>query len=228
MSRLPNAQPASRGGGPAPVPAREQASAATAKSSAAPGSAPNGSAAPPTRQPAQVPLNYGSGDEVVFSSEAEFMEDFLKDDHTVPVTVLFIAAAISFAIHGYRGFEMGGMASLVNGCLGIGITLIVGAVCASVAGWIVAKIFGDDYGSTASLILRFSAVAAAWIPIFEGIMALLGFMPAMIFSYPVMLVVTIFVAGIDLVRSIVFNVILTLVYLMVFSFFMMSLAASMA
>lgn len=175
---------------------------------------------------AQMPLTHVTDDEAVFMSEQEFMDEYLKESYTIPIAALGISTAIALLIYGARGMAAGGIGSAIGGCIAVIIAMAIGALCASAAGWIVAKLFGDDYGSAGVLILRFSAVSAAAIPIFEGLGLALGFFPAIIFSYPVMLVVTIFVAGIDFVRAIVFNVILTVVYLVIFSLFIMSIAAS--
>lgn len=237
MSSFPNLPPAS-GGSAGPAAPRAAAPAPTAASGPATPGPGQGelqtiSSGPPAEpekfgqaQPAQVPLNYGSDEDAVFMSDQEFIDDFLKESHTVPLAVGGISVAIALFIYGARGMAAGGVGSAIGGCIAVTIALAIGALCASAAGWIVAKIFGDDYGSAGALVLRFSAVAAAAIPIFEGLAMALGFFPAMIFSYPVMLAVTIFVAGIDFIRAIVFNVILTIVYLMLFSFFMMSIVAA--
>ena len=228
MSSFPNLPPAKSDGVPipAPAPVPVPVPVPNAPRPNTPRGQGAGSAVADVSQPAQKPLIHPPNDEPVFMSDSEYLDDFLKDNYTIPLAVLGISTAISFIIYGYRGFMAGGPIGVIGACIAIGIAIAIGALCATAAGWIVAKIFSDDCGSAGSLIIRYSAIAAAAIPVFEALGSILGFFPAVIFSYPIMLGVTIFVAGLDLFRAIVFNVMLTIVYLMMFSFFLMSLAAS--
>jgi hypothetical protein len=232
MSRLPNvpataagdtatgsAQPASAGlhvisAGPAPVAASPAPSIHSA-------------------QPAQIPLtNPGAqGEQGFFVTDDQFIHDFLKENYTVPITVLIVSAVLGLAFNAYQGYaasDIGmGFVGAVGGCIVMCVMLVIASLTSTAAGWIVCKIFGEDYGSLGGLLLRFSAVAAAQMPVFAVINALVGGLLSLFFFVPAMLVVAIWVAGLDIIRAIVFIAILTVINWMLIAFTLASFATAL-
>jgi hypothetical protein len=195
------------------------------------GPAPSGPP-PSAQEPPQLPFLHSQAQqpEGTFISDDQFMQDFLKETHTVPMTVLIVSTVLSFLIFGYQGFasaEPGmGFAGAIGSCLVIAVLMGVTCLTSTAAGWIIAKMFGEDYGSPGALILRFSAVAVAQFPIFAAIGAVVGGLMSLFFFLPVMLLLAMFVAGLDLIRAFVFIVILNVVNWILFAFIAVSFASA--
>jgi hypothetical protein len=225
MSRLPNMPPSEAGEAVPEQPRAEQPGVQTISDGPAPSGPP-----PSAQEPPQLPFLHSKGGqpEGKFISDDEFMQDFLKENHTVPMTVLIVSAVLSFLIFGYQGLasaEPGmGLAGAIGACLLIAVVMGVTCLTSTAAGWIIAKMFGEDYGSPGALILRFSAVAVAQFPIFAAISTVVGGLMSLFFFLPVMLLLAMFVAGLDLIRAFVYIVILNIVNWILIAF----LAASFA
>ncbi len=214
MDSFPNLPPAksAAAGGPPPAPGPAIACAA-----------------PPPRsdEPAQVPLNLGGGAENgEFMTDSEFMESYLDDRNPLPAIVLGFGIVLCYSIYGGFGYWAGGAAGAVSMSIMLSVMLAVACATSAAAGWLVSKVFGDDIGSVATHFLRFSSVAAFQIAVFSGLVFLMGFLPAIVISMPVMVGIVVFVGGMDMFRAIVFSVLLTIVNIMLASFFMMSAIAT--
>ena len=201
-----------------------------AKSAAAGGPAPAlggpavACAAAPSRsdEPAQVPLNLGGAENGEFMTDAEFMETYLDDRNPLPAIVLGIGIVLCYSIHGGFGYWAGGAAGAISWSIRLSVMLTVACATSAAAGWLVCKVFGDDIGRVATHFLRFSSVAAFQFAVFSGLVFLMGFLPAIVISTPVMVGIVVFVGGMDIFRAIVFSVLLTIVNIMLASTFMMS------
>ena len=171
-------------------------------------------------EPAQVPLDY-VGDEVAgeFMTDDQFIEHYVEERNPFPGIVLGVGLALCYLLF-YAGFGyyQGGATDAI--ALGI-FTAMLAVACttATGVGWLVCKIFGDDIDSVITLFLRFSSVAAYQIAVFTGLMLAVGFFPAVIFGAPVMVVIVVYLGGMDMLRAIVFSVVLSLVNFALFSFF---------
>jgi hypothetical protein len=227
MSRLPNMPPSEAGEADPEQPRTDQSGMQTITEGPAPSGPP-----PPAQEPPQLPFLHSKGGqpEGTFISDDEFMQDFLKEAHTVPMTVLIVSAVLSFLIFGYQGFataELGmGFAGAIGSCLVIAVFMGVTCLTSTAAGWIIAKMFGEDYGSPGALILRFSAVAVAQFPIFAAISTVVGGLMSLFFFLPVMLLLAMFVAGLDVIRAFVYIVILNLVNWILIAFLAVSFATA--
>ena len=196
---------------------------------------PASSGPPPSAQePPQLPFLHskaGQQPEGTFISDDQFMHDFMKETHTVPLAVLIVSTVLSFLIWGYQGFvasEIGyGLAGALGGCIFIGLLLGVSCLTATAAGWIICKIFGEDYGSVGVLFLRFSAVAAAQFPVVALIYAVVGgIIPSMFLLVPVMIILAMVVAGLDVIRAFLFCAILGVINVLLFVFGVASFATA--
>ncbi len=105
---------------------------------------------------------------------------------------------------------------MVAGALGAVIVLTIGlaisTLTASGIGWLVAKMFGDDYGSAGTLILRYAAVTAASLSVLSLMRVVGGPWMALILAYPVTIAVVMLAAGADLLRAIIFCALLSAVW----------------
>lgn len=216
MDSFPNLPPAksAAAGGPAPAPG---------------GPAVADAPPPPTRpnEPAQVPLNVGDGNEDgEFITDSEFMESYLDDRNPLPAVVLGIGIILCYSIFGGFGFWASGATGAISMSIMLSVMLAVACATSAAAGWLVCKVFNDDIGGVATHFLRFSSVAAIQIAVFSGLVLLMGFLPAVVISIPVLVGIVVFVGGMDLFRAIVFSVLLTIVNIMLASFFMMSAIAT--
>jgi hypothetical protein len=231
MTRIPNMPPVDAGEAvpeqPNAQPPRAEQPGTHTISDGPPGGPP-----PASQEPPQMPFIHSQSEqpEGTFITDDQFMHDFMKETHTVPLAVLIVSTVLSFMIWGYQGFaasEVGyGFAGVLGGCVAIGVLLGVSCMTSTAAGWIISKIFGEDYGSPGALILRFSAVAAAQFPIFAAIGAVVGGLMTLFFFLPVMLLLAMFVAGLDLIRAFVYIVILNVVNWILFAFLAVSFATA--
>ena len=178
--------------------------------------------ATPARQSdsAQVPLNYDS--ELIageYMTDDQFIEQYVDERNPFPAIVLGVGVGLCYLLYAGFGFYQGGAADAI--ALGIMVTAMLAVACTTAAavGWLVCKIFGDDIDSVISLFLRFSSVAAFQIAVFTGLMLAIGFFPAVILSAPVMVVIVVYLGGLDMLRAIVFTVLLSLVNFAMVSFF---------
>jgi hypothetical protein len=178
-------------------------------------------------QPAQHPLNLTDKDEDSGPDSTDVLiGEFLKEHHTLPKVVLPVCTILAIVIAAVWGYRSGGTSSAtLYGIIAL-LAVMVSSASATAAGWIVSMIFNEDFGTFGEVALRFSAVAAAQFPVLAGLVMIAGFFPAMLFNVPIMIGVTIVVAGVDLFRSIVFSIIVGVVNFMLASFAVMSLSAS--
>ena len=215
MNSFPNLPPAQPGAAGGPV----SASGGSAVADAPP--------QPGGDELAQVPPNLGGGEEAgQFMTDSEFMETYLDERNPLPGIVLGVGLALCYAIYGGFGFWASGSAGAVSMSIMLSIMLAVACATSTAAGWVVCKVFGDDIGSVPTHFLRFSSVASFQIAVFSGLVLLLGFLPAVVISTPVMVAIVVFIGGMVMLRAIVFSVMLTIVNIMLASFFMMSAIAT--
>jgi hypothetical protein len=174
-----------------------------------------------------------SEEQGVFMSDDQFINDFLKESHTVPKTVLIVSGVLALLIAGYQGYaaaEPGmGLAGALGTCVVVALLLGVSCLASTAAGWIICKIFGEDYGSVGVLFLRFSAVAVAQVPVFAMIHAVVGgFLLTYIIYLPIMFILTMIIAGLDVVRAFLFCVILGVINMLLVMFALASFATAVA
>jgi len=165
-----------------------------------------------------------AGDEVAgeYMTEDQFIEHYVEERNPFPGIVLGVGLALCYLLYVGFGYYLGGATDAI--ALGIMVTAMLAVACttATGVGWLVCKIFGDDIDSVITLFLRFSSVAAYQIAVFTGLMLTVGFFPAVIFGAPVMVVIVVYLGGLDLLRAIVFTVVLSLVNFALISFFAVS------
>jgi len=214
MDSFPNLPPAksAAAGGPAPAIGGPPVACAPAPSQ--------------SDEPSQVPLNLGGGEAGEFMTDSQFMESYLDDRNPLPAVVLGIGIVMCYSIFGGFGYWTSGAGGAISMSIMLSVMLAVACATSAAAGWLVCKVFGDDIGSVATHFLRFSSVAAFQIAVFSSLVLLMDFLPAIVISTPVMVGIVVFVGGMDMFRAIVFSVLLTIVNIMLASFFMMSAIAT--
>jgi hypothetical protein len=191
---------------------------------------------PSSKEPPQMPFIHSKAEPAgdgVFLSDDEFIHDFLKESHTVPKTVLIVGGLLAFLIVGYMGYagsEPGmGLAGALGSCIILAPLLAVCCLASTAAGWIICKIFGEDYGSVGVLFMRFSAVAVAQVPVFALVQAVVGgFLLSQIVFVPIMFILTMFIAGLDVIRAFLFCVILGVINMLLVMFALASFATAVA
>ncbi len=215
MDSFPNLPPAKSPAAGGPAPAHSGSVVADAPSP------------PRSDEPAQVPLHLGDGKEDGdFVLDSEFMESYLDDRNPMPAMVLGIGILMCYGIFGGFGFWAGGVSGAISMSIMLSVMLAVACATSVGAGWLVCKVFNDDIGSVPTHFVRFSSVAAFQVAVFSGLVFLMGFFPAIVISLPIMVGIVVFVGGMNLFRAIVFSVLLTIVNIMLASFFMMSAIAT--
>ncbi|MHC4763653.1 MAG: hypothetical protein ACYTF2_00965 [Planctomycetota bacterium] len=228
MSRLPNMPPPGADETVPEQPTAPQSGVHTITDGPAPPSPP-----PSSQEPPQLPFLHSQAEQPqgTFVSDDQFMNEFLKESHTAPAAVLIISALLGFLINGYQAFVVAepgmGLATALGACIFVALVLGVFCLTSTAAGWIICKMFGEDYGSVGGLFLRFSAVAAAQIPVFAVIGAIVGPLLSLLFILPVVMVLAMVIGGFDLVRAFLYCVILRVVntILMIFVFTSFATAA---
>ena len=165
-------------------------------------------------------------DQVVFLSEEEFRRDLLKENHLLPLLVLGICGGLAFLITAFGGLAEGGVAGAIGAGIFFGALFGVSALTGSLAAWAVGKLFAEDFGSFPTLLLRIAAVTAAEFLVFMGLAALMGPIPTLLLGLPVLLVLVIWLVGMNLFQAFVFSVILKMVEFMLISFVLLGIANS--
>ncbi len=186
-------------------------------------------------QPPQMPFLHSANDGLDEQSEAQFLHDYMKESHALPLGVLAICIPASLVIYGLIGMsaetatgEVAGVAGAIGLAFLAGVMLLVSAVISVAAGWITCKLSSEDYGSIGGLLLRFSAVAAAQVAVFGVIMGIMGPIVAFFAGIPILFAIVMFVAGLSFLRTLLFNVVSNMIFWGLISFFMMSIAAAAA
>ena len=177
---------------------------------------------PPARgdEPVQIPLNCGiEADAGEFVTDADLMESFLDERNPLPGIVLAVGVTLCYLISAGYGFYAGGAQSAITMAIMLSVMLTVACATATAVGWVVCKIFGDDIGSVGTLLLRFSSVASFQMAVFSGFTLAMGFFPAAIIGAPLLVAIVVFIGGLDMLRAIVFSVILSLLNFMLINFF---------
>ncbi len=165
-------------------------------------------------------------DPVAFLSEEEFRKQFLRENHLLPLLVMGICGGLALVIAAAGGLAEGGVA----GAIGAGIFIValfgVSALTGSLAAWAVGKLFAEDFGSFPTLLLRIAAVTAAEFLIFMGLAAMMGPIPTILVGLPVLLVLVVWLVGMNLLQAFVFSVILKMVEFLMISFVLLGIANS--
>ncbi len=185
--------------------------------------------APVARDVAQVPFLHTMAqpaDSGMYATDQQHLQEIMRDRHTLPLAVLGIATVLTLGIFGARGFADAGPAGAIGSCMVAGILLAAASLTSTAAGWIVAKIFGEDYGSGWALLLRFSAVAAAQFPVLETVSYVTGTLIGIVFCVPIMVIIVMLVAGLGFARALVFTVLMSLINWVLIAFSVMNLAAT--
>ncbi len=164
------------------------------------------------------------GDQVVFLTEEEFRKDFLSENHLLPILVLVICGGLAFVIAAIGGLAEGGVAGAIGAGIFFGALFGVSVLTGSLAAWAVGKLFAEDFGSFPTLLLRIAAVTAAEFLIFVGLAALMGPIPTILLGLPVLMVLVIWLVGMNLFQAFVFSVILKMVEFMLISFVLIGIA----
>ena len=145
---------------------------------------------PPSKPATVVTPPGGTGDEVevTFQSEDDFREAMLQEDPRAPACVLGFSAVATFVAAAFRGYSFTGVSGLISAVAVsvalLGIAISLGAF----GGWVVSKLFDEDYGSIQTLILRCGAVTAIIFPAFELLSLILPVTPAFFCCGPLMFV----------------------------------------
>ncbi|MFB3137851.1 MAG: hypothetical protein ACE10B_01350, partial [Phycisphaerales bacterium] len=107
------------------------------------------------------------------------------------------------------------------------VVLAVSVVLSTFAAWVVTKMFGEDFRSLSGLLLRVSAVVAAQFLLFLGLTAVIGPIPAILASVPILLVLSMWLLGMNLFQAFVFAVLLKMIEWVLIAFVAFSIASAM-
>ena len=168
-----------------------------------------------------------SGETGVFISEQQILDDVMKEDHTLPAAVAVLCGGLTLVIYAAQGLAQAGPVGAILMFVLTGVVLAVSVVLSTFAAWVVTKMFGEDFGSLSGLLLRVSAVVAAQALLFLGLTAVIGVIPAMLASVPILLVLSMWLLGMSLFQAFVFAVILKMIEGVLILFVMLSIASAM-
>ncbi|MHC4947404.1 MAG: hypothetical protein ACYTG1_03975 [Planctomycetota bacterium] len=214
--------------GPATGTAAPPAAAPVAPAPAAPGVTGGLPGMPP---PAAVPgtqVTGPNGEQGVFLSEEAYLQDMLKESHALHLVVLGACAAIAMIVPAIGAVGELGIAGAIGAAVGAVIGLVIGALIHAGVGWLVGKMFAADFGSVPVLLLRFAALAAAYTVSLGVLTLAVGPLFAMVLAVPVLMGLSVWLIGMDLVQAIVYAMVLSLVNWMLISFMLASLGVMMA
>ncbi len=202
-------------GGMPPAPAAEVAQQA----------APVANVAPPL--PSAGVVTTPTGETGVFISEHQILDDVMKENHTLPVAVAGLCGGLTLVIYAAQGLAQAGPVGAIGMFVLMCVVLAVSVVLSTFAAWVVTKMFGEDFGSLGGLLLRVSAVVAAQFLLFLGLTAVIGTIPAMVASVPILVVLSVWLLGMSLFQAFVFAIILKMIEWVLFAFVMFSIASVM-
>ncbi len=163
-------------------------------------------------------------DQVVFLTEEEFRKDFLRENHLLPILVLVVCGGLAFLITAIGGLTEGGVAGAIGAGIFFGALFGVSVLTGSLAAWAVGKLFAEDFGSFPTLLLRIAAVTAAEFLVFMCLAALMGPIPTILVGLPVLLVLVVWLVGMNLLQAFVFSVILKMIEFLMISFVLIGIA----
>ena len=163
-------------------------------------------------------------DQVVFLTEEEFRKDFLRENHLLPILVLVVCGGLAFLITALGGLTEGGAAGAIGAGIFFGALFGVSVLTGSLAAWAVGKLFAEDFGSFPTLLLRIAAVTAAEFLVFMGLAVLMGPIATILVGLPVLLVLAVWLVGMNLLQAFVFSVILKMIEFMMISFVLIGIA----
>lgn len=199
-------------GGMPPAPAGDMAQPA----------APVANVAPPL--PLAGVVTTPTGETGVFIPEHQILDDVMKENHTLPAVVAVLCGGLTLVIYAAQGLAQAGLAGAIVMCVLMGVVLAVSVVLSTFAAWVVTKMFGEDFGSLSGLLLRVSAVVAAQFLLFLGLTAVIGPIPAILASVPILLALSVWLLGMSLFQAFVFAVLLTMIEWVLIAFVVFSIA----
>ncbi len=202
-------------GGMQPIPAAELA----------PSAAPPGDVTPPL--PLAGVVTTPTGETGVFIPEHQVFDEVMKENHTLPAAVAVLCGGLTLGIYAAQGLAQAGPVGAIGMCVLMGVVLAVSVVLSTFAAWVVTKLFGENFGSLGGLFLRVSAVVAAQFLLFLGLTAVIGPIPAMLESVPILVVLSVWLLGMNLFQAFVFAVILKMIEWVLVALVMFSIASAM-
>jgi hypothetical protein len=168
------------------------------------------------------------GQKAVFMSEADYFAQANKESHGFATGVLLVGALGACALAGLGAAKLGGANAAMGAAIFMVVCMLIFSCVNFVAGWIVGKMFGTDYGSFGVMVLRFSAVTAAAMCVMQGASLVVGPMVALLISTPIMMILAVILVGMDMMQAFLFTIIGTMLEWLLFAFVVMSIASMIA
>lgn len=164
-----------------------------------------------------------NGETARILSDAELVVDIEAEDHGLHIGVLAIGILASVILTGMAGG--GGALGLIGAAIGTVVALVFMTPINAAAAWMVGKMFGHDFGSFPCLLLRVGAVTAAYTAVMAGATIVLGPMFSLVLGLPVMLVLAVWLLGMDVLQSMIFSIVMSSVKWILAAFVMASMAS---
>ncbi|MEE8147175.1 MAG: hypothetical protein V3T24_06195 [Longimicrobiales bacterium] len=151
------------------------------------------------------------GEQAVMMSEEQFMADLLREDRTLPALILAVCGGLALLILAWKLMPQAGVEGAIGAGFLLGIFFGVAVAAGTAAAWCVAKIFGEDFGTTGSLMLRIAAVTAAELLIYVVLLGVISPIVILLIGLPILLGLMMWLVGMNLFQAFVFSVILKMI-----------------
>ena len=162
-----------------------------------------------------------------FISEDEYFQKNMRENHTLPLLLTVGCGGLCLVLYTMRAFSEGGTELATSMAIGISILLAASTLTGTAAAWFVSKIFGENFGSIGVLTLHIAAVSCTELLIYLGVNTLIGPLMSLLIGLPCLIILSIWLVGMNLFQAFVFAIVLKIVEVLLISFILMSVASSM-
>ncbi len=162
-----------------------------------------------------------------FISEDEFFRKNMRENHTLPLLLTVGCGGLCLVLYTMQAFSEGGTELATSMAIGISILLAASTLTGAAAAWFVAKIFGENFGSIGELTLHIAAVSCTELLIYLGVSTLIGPLMSLLIGLPCLIILSIWLVGMNLFQAFVFAIVLKIVEVLLISFILMSVASAM-
>jgi hypothetical protein len=165
---------------------------------------------PPTAPAPSGVVTGPDGQRAVFMTEEQYFQQATRESHALHLIVLCLCGGLVLAAAAVPGMAGGPIGMIVSSLMAL-LILAGNCVVNTFVGWLISKIFATDFGSFPLLVLHFAAVTAAYTVALVGLMVLAGPMFGILLSMPALVLICMWLIGMDLIQAFLYTTILGVV-----------------
>jgi len=153
---------------------------------------------------APAPVAPAAAGEAKFMTEEQYLGALKDSDNSLPLLIISVAGALLCLYYGYTGFAGGGPFGAAFTVAGGAIALLLSIGLSFVVAKIVGALFGEDFGNFLELFTKVTAFAMAYDLFMVGVGMIMGPLFGLLFGLPAVLVLAIWLIGMDFFQAMVF------------------------